>query len=119
MAKRKKAKSQKPGSNSDAPEIGELVPQPHGGAIKYGSNGNPGAGRPPDEFKRKMREMASRDDVLAYLDECLRGEHGAKAAISAHRHITERGYGKVPQTIEGGEEPIKHLSLIKLELVDQ
>lgn len=117
MAKRKNGSDPKTGGNAGS----ELVPQEHGGSIYQGAPKNPvaGPGRPPDEFKHKMREMASRDDVLAYLDECLRGEHGAKAAISAHRHITERGYGKVPQTIEGGEEPIKHLSLIKLELVDQ
>jgi hypothetical protein len=79
----------------------ELVPQPHGGALQRGNPGNKGGGRPPDEFKAKMRELASNDEVLSYLEQCLKGEHGAKAAVSAHKHITERGYGKVPQEITG------------------
>lgn len=79
----------------------ELVPQPHGGALLSGGKpGNKGGGRTPDEFKRRMAELASSDAALEYLDECLRGEHGAKAAVSAHKHAAERGYGKVPQGIE-------------------
>ena len=53
-----------------------------------------------------MRELASSDEALDYLAECLRGDHGAKAAVSAHKHISERGYGKVPQPIEGTDKPL-------------
>lgn len=52
-----------------------------------------------------MREMASSDEVLTYLQACLKGKHGPKIAVAAHRHITERGYGKVAQPVElTGEE---------------
>jgi hypothetical protein len=83
----------------------DLVPQPHGGALL---RGNPTAmrksdnrgGRPPDEFKRRMAEIASSDAALAYLDECIRGEHGPKAAASARVFAAERGYGRVPAAVE-------------------
>lgn len=82
------------------PEKPELVPQPHGGALRTGGKpGNKGGGRPPDEFKRRMAELASSDEALEYLAECLRGDHGAKAAVSAHKHVSERGYGKEPQAV--------------------
>lgn len=59
-----------------------------------GNPGNRGGGRPPDEFRRIMAELASRKEVLDYLAQCLEGKHGAKAAVAAHKHVTERGYGK-------------------------
>jgi hypothetical protein len=86
---------------SDKSSEPELVEQPHGGALQRGNPGNKGGGRPPDEFKAKMRELASNSEVLDYLEGCLKGEHGAKAAVSAHKHITERGYGRVPVEVTG------------------
>lgn len=82
-----------------------LVEQPHGGAIYQGPPANPvaGTGRPPDEFKAKMRELASRKEALRFLAECVDGHHGPQAAIRAHQHLTERGYGKVPQEITGAD----------------
>jgi len=47
-----------------------------------------------------MREIASSDEALKYLDECTKGEHGPKAAASAREYATERGYGKVAQVHE-------------------
>jgi len=75
--------------------VAELVPQSHGGALQRGNPGNKGGGRRPDEFRRKMRELASSDRAIAYLRECVHGEYGPAAAIAAWRLIAERGFGKV------------------------
>ena len=86
-----------------------LVPQPHGGALLRGPNDGNGGGRPPDEFKRKLAEIASHDETLRYLEECAHGKHGHQAAASARDYSSDRGYGKVPSVtkIEGGDEPLK------------
>lgn len=83
-----------------------MAPQKHGGALKIGGT-NPGAGRPPDEFKARMREIASGPTALAFLEQCVNGEHGAQFAIKAQEYAAERGYGRVPQSValtgdEGG-----------------
>lgn len=93
MAKRK---PKTPGGTS-----GQLVPQKHGGALRVGGGGTGAGGRPPDEFRAKMRELASSPEALTYLEECVNGLHGPKASISAWAHITERGYGKMPLPVEG------------------
>lgn len=85
----------------ERPEAPALVPQAHGGALLSGGKpGNRGGGRPPDEFNRRMRELASSEAALAYLEECLTGVHGPKAHASAMAFAAERGYGKVPQALE-------------------
>ena len=82
-----------------------LVPQPHGGSLLSGGvPGNKG-GRPPDEFKRRMAELASSDEALEYLRECLRGDHGGKVAVTAHKHVSERGYGKETLPVDFKELP--------------
>ena len=80
--------------------VPELVPQPHGGALQRGNWGNAGGGRPPDGFKRQMRELASSPEAIEYLRGCVHGENGPAAAVAAWRMIAERGYGKVPQQFE-------------------
>ena len=79
-----------------------LVPQPGGkGALLTGGvPGNKGGGRPPDEFKRRMAELASSDKALAYLEASLNGEHGPEVALRAQQYAAERGYGKVSQAVE-------------------
>jgi hypothetical protein len=77
------------------------VPQPHGGALNAGGTpGNRGGGRPPDEFKRRMAEMASSDAALSYLEECLTGTHGPEVALRAQQYAADRGYGKPSQPVE-------------------
>ena len=73
----------------------ELIVQEHGGSLRRGNPGNRGGGRRPEEFRRKMRELASSPQAIAYLRECVHGEYGPAAAIAAWRLIAERGYGKV------------------------
>lgn len=75
-----------------------------GGGRKNGLLG----GRPPDEFRRLMREIANTPEAIEYLRACYRGEHGPQAAASARDYVTERGYGKEPSVtkLEGGAEPL-------------
>ena len=77
------------------------IVQPKGRGALYagGVPGNKGGGRPPDEFKAKMAELASSDEALDYLARCLRGDEGPKAAISAQKYAADRGYGKPEQPI--------------------
>ena len=53
-AKRPRRKS----GDTSAPAAGELVPQPHGGALRHGSlpGNTPGSGRPPSEVRAACRE---------------------------------------------------------------
>ena len=62
--------------------------------------GNKGGGRPKDEFQAKMRELSSSDEALAFLGECLRGDHGYKAHTSAMAFAAEHGYGKAKEVVE-------------------
>ena len=78
-----------------------LITQPHGGAIRTGGNpGNRGGGRPPNEFKRKMRELATSEKAEKYLDRCLDGEFGPKFCMQAKAHVDEHGYRKATQFVE-------------------
>lgn len=87
-----------PGGN---PGAGELVDGPRGGKLKRGSQpgGTPGPGRPPDEFKRRMRELATLEDVETYFGRCVRGEFGPVFHLKALEFAADRGYGKPTQSI--------------------
>lgn len=83
-----------------------MRPGKHGGRLKTGNPGHVGAGgRPPDEFKRRLSQIASSDTALAFLERCANGEFGEAMAIKAQEYAAERGYGKVAQVtrIEGDE----------------
>lgn len=69
MAKRKKSPGKTPVKNK-----GELVPQPHGGALRRGSRkGNtPGTGRPPSVIREQLR--GSFADRIAILEAIASGE---------------------------------------------
>ncbi len=85
------------------------VPKHGGGRLRVGNPGNAGGGRPPNEFKAKMAELASSKEALHYLEQCVKGKHGPKAALSAQQYVAERGYGKVPSVtkLEGGSESLQ------------
>ena len=70
------------------------MPGRNGGRLNVGGFHGPGPGRPPDEFKRVMRKIASSDEALTFLNACANGEHGAQFAIRAQEYAAERGYGK-------------------------
>ena len=62
-----------------------------------------------------MREIASRDSALEFLEECVDGKHGALAGIRANQYVAERAYGKVPQEVAVSEEP----SIMIVESLDE
>lgn len=78
--------------------------QPHGGALKRGPNDGNGGGRPPDEFKAAMREIASSAEALGFLKRCADGEFGEQFAVKAQQYAAERGYGKEAQVIAGDKD---------------
>lgn len=64
--------------------------------------GAPNAGRPPDEFKRIMRGISSRKEVIARLRK-LTGKSKTvpdELFLKAWEKITDRGYGKAVQPLE-------------------
>ena len=63
-----------------------------------GSNGGAG-GRPPDEFKARMRELASLAEQQGYVEAVLK-DPTHPHWMRALEYVTERGYGKAPQTVE-------------------
>ena len=65
----------------------------NGGRLNSGGT-FPGAGRPPSEFKQRMAAIASSDEALAYLEACVKGEHGPQMAIAAQKYAADRGYGQ-------------------------
>jgi hypothetical protein len=83
-----------PGEPKTRSKTRKQQPGRNGGTLNVGGYHN--GGRPPDEFKRRMREIASSDEALAYLTDCAKGLHGPKAAASAQAYASERGYGKEP-----------------------
>ena len=78
-AKRKKGKAlaKKPAKKTTGvttkPEVGELVPQPHGGALRYGGTNKGGPGRPKDMVKELARK-ATLDVVIPRATEIAKGE---------------------------------------------
>jgi hypothetical protein len=80
---------------------GELVDGPRGGKLRRGSKpGNtPGTGRPPDEFKRRMREIATQQEVEEYFDRCIKGKFGPAFHLKALEHAADRGYGRPTQSV--------------------
>lgn len=48
-----------------SPAVGELVPQPHGGALRYGGPNAGGPGRPPNALRALMR--GNLDEVIPEL----------------------------------------------------
>jgi hypothetical protein len=77
------------------------VPFKNGEDPRRGRGPKPGTGgRPPIEFRDRMREMASRDDVQSYLEKCIAGEFGPVFYFKALEYASDRGYGKSTQAVE-------------------
>ena len=81
----------------------------NGGTLRRGNPGNNG-GRPSNEFKNKMRQLASLESAEDYLERCIKGEFGPKFFLAAYKYVTEQGYGKatafVEQTITNPPPPV-------------
>ena len=67
----------------------QLVRQPHGGALKRGGNwGNRGGGSRSLRFKRRLVELRDEEEALTgYVQWCLKGLWGHRAALDARRYI--------------------------------
>lgn len=77
----------------------------------------PGTGRPPDEFKAMLAQLASRDETMAAVRRILE-DPGHPQFIRALEYATERGYGKVAQQHEvKGEMEHRH-AVVLLPPVD-
>jgi hypothetical protein len=64
------------------------------------AKGAPNAGRPPDEWKAKLRAIASREDVLQHIESVLTAGPDHPFFARALEYVTEYGYGKATQHIE-------------------
>ena len=76
--------------------------------------GAPNAGRPPDEFKRIMQGIVSRDEAVRRLAQLASGEKTVSDEIflKAFKESADRGYGKAVQPLEhagpdGGPIPLE------------
>ncbi len=77
------------------------MPGRNGGKLLAGGKpGNKGGtGRPPDEFKEAMAQLASRAERLATLETIL-SDPSHQYFMAALKHCTEYGYGKAKDTQE-------------------
>lgn len=59
----------------------------------------PGSGRPPDEFKQRMRDLASSQAVYEHLDTVIQDPNHLQW-LGALKYATEHGYGKAREHLE-------------------
>ena len=84
---------------------GTPIPGKHGGTLIAGAGrgpkkGAPNAGRPPDEWKAKLRAMASRDEVMAHVETVLLAGPDHPFFDRALQYVTDHGYGRATQPVE-------------------
>jgi hypothetical protein len=90
----------------------------NGAPLVPGNPGNTGgktgrSGRTPDAFKLMCRDLVSRDETLAAVDDILRDKNHP-AFLGALNWATNHGYGKAKESLEvsGPEgEPIRQVWL--------
>ena len=89
-------------------EVGTLVPQAHGGALRHGGTNKGGPGRPSNAFKKGLEKARARGTVLKYFTRCLDGKEGPAAHLKALEFASDRLDGKVPNVTQaqGGDEPL-------------
>lgn len=80
--------------------VGELViPGRNGGTLRNGGTNRGGPGRPPDEFKQRMRTLASLAAKEKYAGKIIR-DINHPHWLGAVKWVTEQGYGKPEQTVK-------------------
>jgi len=86
--------------------VPHLIPQPGGrGALLSGGRpGNPGGGRPPDQFKAMCRDLASKQDVMESVSLIL-SDPDHPLFLGALKWASEHGYGKPNQPLEHNVGP--------------
>ncbi len=114
MATPKHLSTKKSGAKSGQ-KVGRGTPMvgKNGGTLIAGAGNGPpkgSGGRPRDEWQAKLRELASRDDVLAHVETVLAIGPEHPYFDRALQYATDHGYGKPKQEIEhGGKVTLEHL----------
>jgi hypothetical protein len=99
MKKEPATKQPRPKETADGTTAIEKVPQPHGGALNRGGTPGNKGGRPPDEFKAIMRELASSAERMEHARKILDNPDHPHF-LNAWKFVTEQGYGKAKETVE-------------------
>jgi len=87
---------------TDKPAMGTLIPQPHGGAIRYGNTpgGTPGSGRPKNELRARMRKHLD-EEVLAQTLADYRA--GKFTSLAVAEFLARYGIGTQTETVSADE----------------
>ena len=98
MTKKSRKKSPRRGRANG----GQFQPGGPQGPGRGPRKGAPNAGRPPDEFKKLMRGVASRTETIRRLRKLAGGAKGVADEIflKAFKECADRGYGKAVQPLE-------------------
>jgi hypothetical protein len=101
MSPRKKS------AGKSAPSGRPFEPGPDARRGRGPAKGAPNAGRPPDDFRKRMAALASRDETLAALGRILSNSDHPHY-VQAFKLAADRGYGVPKQTVdlEGGVQII-------------
>lgn len=80
-------------STGESPAVGELVPQPHGGALRHGGTNKGGTGRPPDQFRKWCREVLGGKPTVAAVQK-IADNPDHPAFLGAMKWLSSYGYGQ-------------------------
>lgn len=102
-AKKTGAKTRRNRTPKGVPK-GTPLPMRNGGTLIAGAGkgpakGAPNAGRPPDEWKAKLRAMASRDEVMTHVETVLLAGPEHPFFDRALQYVTDHGYGRAMQPV--------------------
>ena len=91
----------KAGISTEISTPARFVPSHGIGQLNRGGTlGNKGGtGRPPDEFRARMRELATLADKRKHIETVL-DDPAHPQWLPALRHVTEHGYGKAIQPVD-------------------
>ncbi len=62
--------------------------------------GAPNAGRPRDEWKARLQALASRDEVLAHVEQVLLAGPEHPYFPKALEYVTDHGYGRAASSLD-------------------
>ena len=89
--------------------VGELIPQPHGGALRNGGTSRGGTGRPPSELRKRMRgsledrlhiaEEIADSPTAAYSDRMKALDFLAKYGLGTRQEVTGEDGAAIPTEI--------------------
>jgi len=86
--------------------VGALIPQPHGGALRYGGTNRGGTGRPPSEIRQRLR--GSFADRIKILEEIADKAEANQDRIRALDILAKYGLGTTKElTVEHVQDKLK------------